>query len=78
MQQLWQRKWVRILTYSSWTTLIFLLSLVWTYPSDALVAEVEAAVNKSGALKSFEARKASLSGLGVAIDGVSLEIQLHP
>ena len=72
MQQLWQRKWVRILTYSSWTTLIFLLSLVWTYPSDALVAEVEAAVNKSGALKSFEARKASLSGLGVAIDGVSL------
>ena len=52
MQQLWQRKWVRILTFSSWTTFIFLLSLVWTYPSDALVAEVEAAVNQSGALMS--------------------------
>ncbi len=72
MKQIWQRKSVRFLTYSSWTMLIFLMSLVWTYPSDALVAEVEAVVNKSGVLKSFEATNASLSGLGVAIDGVSL------
>ena len=72
MRQLWQRKSVRMLIYSSWTSMVFLFALVWTYPSDALVAEVEAAVSRSGALKSFEARHASLSGLGVAIDGVSL------
>ena len=39
MQQIWQKKPVRILVYSTWTTLIFLISLVWTYPSDALVGE---------------------------------------
>ena len=72
MQQIWQKKPVRFLVYSTWTTLIFLISLAWTYPSDALVAEVEAAVGKSGTLKSFEARGASLSGFGVALEGVSV------
>ena len=72
MRRLWQKKSVRMVVYSSWTMLIFLLSLVWTYPSDALVAEIEAVVNKTGALKSFETQGASLSGLGVSLDGVKI------
>jgi len=72
MKALWQKKPVRIAVFFSWTVLFFMLSLVWTYPSDALVAEIEAAVNKAGVLKSFEASNASLSGLGVALDGVKI------
>ena len=72
MRQFWERRWVRWSVYGWWTSLVFVLSLVWTYPSDALVAEVEAAVNQAGVLKSFEASGASLSGLGVALEGVEL------
>ena len=55
MRQFWERRWVRWSVYGWWTSLVFVLSLVWTYPSDALVAEVEAAVHQAGVLKSFEA-----------------------
>ena len=72
MRQFWERRWVRWSVYGWWTSLVFVLSLVWTYPSDALVAEVEAAVHQAGVLKSFEASGASLSGLGVAVEGVEL------
>lgn len=72
MSKLWQRKGFRVSFYISWTLFFFMMSLVWTYPSDALVAEVEVAVNKSGALKTFAATGASLSGLGVALEGVEL------
>ena len=56
--------------YGWWTSLVFVLSLVWTYPSDALVAEVEAAVHQAGVLKSFEA-SGVVVGLGVALKGLS-------
>ncbi|MDE0881202.1 MAG: type II secretion system protein GspN [Myxococcota bacterium] len=72
MAALWDKKALRIALYCSWTVLFFLFSLVWTYPSDALVAEVEAAVQKSGVLKTFEVDGASLSGLGVALTGVKV------
>ena len=72
MARLWQRRAVRIAVYIQFTLVVFLLSLVATYPSDALVAEVEAAVAKSGALKSFSAREARISGLGVRLRGVAL------
>ena len=72
MQRLWSKKPVRLSIFVSWTVFVFLVSLVWTYPSDALVAEIEAAVSKGVKLKHFEVTSAGLSGLGVALKGVEV------
>lgn len=72
IQRFWSKTWVRVMVYSGWTTLFFLMSLIWTYPGDALVEEVSEAVRKSGALAHFDARDASISGLGVALEGVEI------
>ena len=71
MAQLWQNRWFRISTYSSFFSLAFLVSLVLTYPSAALVAEIESGIAKGAPdIKNLVIEDASISGLGLRLDHV--------
>jgi type II secretion system protein N len=72
----WQKKWFRGFSYCAWFSLVFVVSLVLTFPSAALVAAVEAQVAKAApALGDLSIDQASLrlgfSGPGVRLQGVT-------
>lgn len=71
MAALWQKRWFRFSVYSSFTSLFFLVSLVLTYPSSALVAEIEAqAATAAPDIKNLKIGTASISGLGLRLNDV--------
>ncbi len=71
MANLWQKRWFRISTYSSFFTTMFLVSLVLTYPSAALVAEIEAGIAKGAPdIKNLMIEDAAISGLGLRLSNV--------
>ena len=71
MSSLWQKRWVRISVYSSFFSSMFLISLVLTYPSTALVAEIESGVAKGAPdIKNLVIEHAAISGLGLRLQNV--------